>query len=174
MKNEATMAPRRPSRLSLPAVALLIACGCEGPPAAQPPTTAPVATASTPKATCRGPKGKFGHLGLVTCGRNTGWAWDSAQPESPVRVEIYDGDRLLATLTADIQRADLVDSGVGDGRHGFAYTPDASLQDGKDHSIRAKLAGTDVTLVDAPKVLNCSPQAAPGGTKSQAPRPKAP
>ena len=30
-----------------------------------------------------------------------GWAWDRARPDVPVTVAIYDGARLLATVTAN-------------------------------------------------------------------------
>ena len=51
-----------------------------------------------------------------------GWAWDSARPHEPVVVDLYDHDdrTLLASVTADAPRMDLVRAGKGDGRHAFS------------------------------------------------------
>src|ERR1051325_3910884 len=40
-------------------------------------------------------------------------------PEKPIALELLDGDNLLATVLASEYRADLLDAGIGDGRHGF-------------------------------------------------------
>src|SRR2546423_3980111 len=50
-----------------------------------------------------------------------GWAWDKAQPNTPVTVEIYDGTVRIGTVSADAFRQDLLKAGVGDGRHSFEF-----------------------------------------------------
>ena len=60
--------------------------------------------------------------GLVdnaTNARLYGWAWNAAQPEEHVTVELRLGEAAVATALADRPRADLVKAGVGDGRHAF-------------------------------------------------------
>ncbi len=51
--------------------------------------------------------------------RVAGWAWRIGAPEERVTVTIsYKGDP-VANVTADLLRHDLVEAGVGDGRHAF-------------------------------------------------------
>ena len=62
----------------------------------------------------------------------SGWAWNSAAPDTPVSVTVtvvnaHTGDSLLAeTATADIERDDLKTSGIGNGAHGFEIMIDWS------------------------------------------------
>ncbi|MGI8688990.1 MAG: hypothetical protein ACR2M3_10460 [Thermomicrobiales bacterium] len=77
-----------------------------------------------------------------------GWAWDGRRPNTPVCVEIYDGDALLATVVADIYRKDLRDAGKGDGRHGFLYPLAAHIRDRKMHHVTVRVAGTQAMLRD--------------------------
>jgi hypothetical protein len=60
--------------------------------------------------------------GLVdnaTNARLYGWAWNAAQPEEHVAVELRLGEATVAAALADRPRADLAKAGVGDGRHAF-------------------------------------------------------
>ena len=75
-----------------------------------------------------------GSLDRVGCERIEGWAWDPQQPETPIEVEIYDGEILLGTVTADRLRQDLVRSKKGDGKHGFVFKTPASVKDADDAS----------------------------------------
>jgi hypothetical protein len=85
--------------------------------------------------------------------RISGWAWDSTRPNEPIDVDIYDGDTLLATVTADTFRQDLLDARIGNGQHAFVYTSPASLKDGRTHTIRVKVSGTDADLKNTPKAI---------------------
>ena len=49
----------------------------------------------------------------------TGWAFDPVHPTESVVLEVLDGNRLVARLTANRFRGDLEAAGIGDGRHGF-------------------------------------------------------
>jgi hypothetical protein len=88
----------------------------------------------------------------------TGWAWDQSQPDTPIQVDIYDGDTLLATVLADRFRADLKKAGMGNGKHGFLYPVPERLKDGKAHSIRIRFSGTSIDLKGTPKTLECAPR----------------
>lgn len=74
------------------------------------------------------------------------WAWDELRPGFPLKVDIYDGEKLLATVTADAFRKDLKDNNKGDGSHGFTYEMPESIRDGKPHIITAKITGADFTI----------------------------
>jgi SAM-dependent methyltransferase len=87
-----------------------------------------------------------GRVDSVEADQIAGWAWDENHPDSPVVLDIHDGKRLLATISADQFRQDLFDAGKGNGKHGFCYPMAFSLTDGKVHTIRVTASGTDVEL----------------------------
>ena len=97
------------------------------------------------------------NLELVDCTMVAGWVWDAKRPNTPLKVDIYDGDTLLGTATADLARKDLSDLGMGDGKHGFKFTTPASVKDGKTHSIRVTVSQTRLQLSNSPKSLTCEP-----------------
>jgi SAM-dependent methyltransferase len=99
-----------------------------------------------------------GHHDLATCREIAGWAWDSSLPDVPIYVDIYDGDKLLATVLADTPREDLRRAGKGQGRHAFVFPVPRHLKDGKPHSIWVKISGSDIVLSHPPKVITCPPE----------------
>jgi hypothetical protein len=86
-----------------------------------------------------------------------GWAWEPARPTEPIAVDIYDGDSLLGTVRADGFRADLRDNGIGDGKHVFSYPTPAHLKDGREHTIRVMIRGTNVELAQRAVVMRKLP-----------------
>ena len=95
-------------------------------------------------------EGSFDRLEVVSLG---GWAWDGVRPNVAIKVEIYDGATLLATVTAEVFRADLKSAGKGDGKHSFNYVLPLTLRDGQSHTISVKYAGTASELPGSPKKL---------------------
>ncbi len=107
----------------------------------------------TPKTlTC----GSYGYLDHADCSVIYGWAWDSAQPSTPVNIDLYEGDNYLTTVAADQYRPDLASAGFGDGRHGFTLsTPAALRQSAGPYSLRAVISGTDFQLLNSPTPVAC-------------------
>ena len=95
-------------------------------------------------------EGSFDKLEVGTLG---GWAWDKAQPNTPIKVEIYDGSTLLSSALAQGFREDLKNAGKGDGNHAFNYALPANLRDGQSHVIAIRYAGTSLDLPGSPKTL---------------------
>ncbi|HST23272.1 MAG TPA: hypothetical protein VLR90_19265, partial [Blastocatellia bacterium] len=91
------------------------------------------------------------------CHSIKGWAWDTLRPNDAVTIEIYDGDQLLATVTANQFRKDLLDAHKGNGAHAIDYPVPAQLKDGKPHLIRLKVAG-NIYLTGTSKQLECKPE----------------
>ena len=89
------------------------------------------------------------------CEEVYGWAWDRNQPNSPISVDIYDGNSRLATVKASLFRQDLLRAGIGSGYYGFSYALPPSLRDGQSHSIWVKFSRTDISLGNSPKSLTC-------------------
>jgi hypothetical protein len=96
-----------------------------------------------------------GYLDRIDCRTIWGWAYDANRPNDALDVELYDGDRLLATIPAYTFRPDLALAGKGDGRHAFCIHVPGRLKDAKPHSIRVKIAGSDFELSNSPLEINC-------------------
>ena len=99
------------------------------------------------------PPDYHGSLGVTDTTRIVGWAWDKNRPDAPVSVDIYDGNTLLTTVTADQFRKDLVDAGIGNGKHGFVLETPAALKDNQRHEVTAKIASNEFTLANSPRVI---------------------
>ncbi len=97
-----------------------------------------------------------GFLERVGCARIDGWAWDQQQPDTPIKVEIYDGETLLVTVIANRMRSDLVEARKGNGRHAFLIKTPALLKDGATHQIHARIAERGIELEKSPQSLQCT------------------
>lgn len=94
-----------------------------------------------------------GTLDLVNDNVIEGWVWDRAQPKETVSVDLFDGETLLGTAAADKFRKDLLENGIGDGKHKFSYPTPTALKDGKPHTVRAMISGTKTELRGSPKTF---------------------
>lgn len=111
------------------------------------------------KPAASGPRARARYEGTLDrgdCQVLVGWAWDSTRPDTPVEVEIHEGPKLLARVTADRLRPGLRDHGKGDGRHGFSVPTPAALKDGKPHVVHIKVAASDFELVQSPRTITCA------------------
>ncbi|RRA97958.1 putative Ig domain-containing protein [Larkinella rosea] len=97
-----------------------------------------------------------GYLYGADCETFRGWAWDANKANTPISVQILDGANVIATLTADEFRQDLVTAGKGDGRHAFRYFIDSSLKNGVKHTLSARVTGSSFVLKSGPKVIECA------------------
>lgn len=89
------------------------------------------------------------------CDAVSGWAWDDAQPNTPIMVSLFSDGQLVGTVLADQYRADIT---AGDSRHGFRMALPDSLRDGASHSLSVmiQVEGADISLDSSPKTLTCS------------------
>jgi hypothetical protein len=69
----------------------------------------------------------------------------------PLRVDIYNGEKVVATVVADKFRDDLYAANKGNGRHGFSLPLPDVFKDGQPHSVSVKVSGTDYSLNDSPQ-----------------------
>ena len=131
--------------------ATLAGCGedTSTPPAA--PTQAPAAKVSQAPTVQGNPASVEGYLDVVNADVIEGWAMDTTKPASPVTIELYDGDALLASVPAREFRQDLLDARKGDGYHAFKIPTAARLKDGQAHTVHAKCAGGE--LSNSPKTI---------------------
>jgi GT2 family glycosyltransferase len=109
--------------------------------AAAPPPEEPVAAPADPL-----PAKLRGNFERIRGGVAEGWVFDDARPDSRQTVELWFGPRLLCVGTADAERDDLKNAGIGDGRHGFAIAlPRLAPQD-EPLEITVRIAGADFIL----------------------------
>ncbi len=82
-----------------------------------------------------------------------GWAFDPTRPDSPVTLEVLDGDGLIARVTANRFRGDLEAAGIGDGRHGFELRLARSLSPLTRHELRVRRVTDGKELPGSPLVV---------------------
>jgi hypothetical protein len=71
-----------------------------------------------------------GYIDAVAGNQVFGWAWDSRHASARLEIEVWIGERRVATAIADQGRSDLKGNGVGDGHHAFKATmPEAPKSD---------------------------------------------
>ena len=83
-----------------------------------------------------------------------GWAFDPQRPGDRLTVEIVCDGRVVASGPADRFRPDLLKAGLGDGRCHFDLPLSPVLFDGRDHTLVARVAGTERQIHGGPHVVN--------------------
>jgi hypothetical protein len=84
-----------------------------------------------------------GHVDLVSRSHIHGWAHDPAQPGRRLDLLIWNDGVLLGATRADRLRPDLLQAGIGDGCHSFAFAIPGGLAPGVRHCIEiSDTAGT--------------------------------
>jgi GT2 family glycosyltransferase/glycosyltransferase involved in cell wall biosynthesis len=82
-----------------------------------------------------------------------GWIWDPTAPDETVTLELLDGDNVLATVVAGGYRPDLIEAGIGDGRHGFTIGFTETLLPFAWHVLHLRPVGSTAELPSFPMVL---------------------
>jgi len=96
-----------------------------------------------------------GNFDSINCQSLTGWAWDASQPNTPISVDIYyDTGGLISTVRANQFRQDLLNAGIGNGQHGFTFSPPVILRGGT-HQITIKYSGLDQQVTNSPRSITC-------------------
>jgi len=98
-----------------------------------------------------------GYFDIADCSALRGWAWDQNRPNTPINVDIFEGSTLLATVTANGFRQDLLNAGKGNGYHGFSWSVPASLKNGAAHPVTVRIGATTTALGGSPRRINCAP-----------------
>ncbi len=87
-----------------------------------------------------------GNFDSLNCNQVAGWAWNPAQPNTPVSVSIESGTTSEATVLANNYRSDLKLAGAGNGNHGFTYPLPAQFKTGTAQAATLLLTGTTTSL----------------------------
>ena len=89
------------------------------------------------------------------CSGTTGWAWDAAHPDAPVVLDVWSGDTLLGTVTANWFRWDLRTTGKGNGQHAFRFLFPAQMELQTGRVVSVTFAGTLRPLRGSPRLVEC-------------------
>ena len=90
-----------------------------------------------------------GRLEGVIDGMVVGWVWSPRSPLERIWVSVFVDDEPVGLVAADLERADLLTVGFGDGAHGFEIElPTRLRSDGQQHTVRV-MAGRSNTQLPA-------------------------
>ncbi len=107
----------------------------------EPPINAPAEAVAAPT-----PSKLRGRFERIRDGVAEGWAFDEAQPDLRLMVELWLATKLLCVATAGAEREDLKTAGIGDGRHCFAIRLPRLASQHEPVAITARIAGKDFIL----------------------------
>ncbi|NMJ43512.1 glycosyltransferase [Roseomonas sp. JC162] len=116
-------------------------------PHAEDPTLA-ATTGLAPTATAGEPRGRAER---IEGDYLTGWAWIPARPDEIVHVEVFVGETMVARIAADAFRKDLLDAGIGDGRHGFMLGGVSALINAPRELVSIRFADGGGDLPNSPR-----------------------
>lgn len=77
-----------------------------------------------------------------------GWVWKPPSDER-IEVEILIDDTVVARTIADMERPDLADAGIGDGRHGFHVVWDQAIE-GRERAVVRPVGGLPLRRLAPP------------------------
>ncbi len=101
----------------------------------------------------------LGNIDEATWTTIEGWVWDPEAPEERIRLELVEGETQLAMAVASDDRPDLVQAGVGDGRHGFSIELKPGLLAEGGHILHLRCVDTRLAVPGSPIILQSSAEA---------------
>ncbi len=85
-----------------------------------------------------------------------GWAWDPDRPDASVSLVVLAGGAVLGRCLANRFRHDLLEAGIGDGRHAFVLQFRNGLSRGERHAIEVRREEDGLFVPGSPKVVEAS------------------
>ncbi len=101
-----------------------------------------------------------GYIDEASSSRITGWVWNPQQPDSPITLDLADGDTRLARVMANQYRSDLRQAGIGDGRHAFLVPLGEELLASARNVLHLRFAETGTEVPGSPVIIERSGVAA--------------
>lgn len=94
-----------------------------------------------------------GYVDGIKGGFVLGWVINELSPSEPVEVELWDGEEVIVTATANHYRPDVESKIPEGGNSGFELALPYSLLDGAMHNLRVLVAGTRHELGNSPLIF---------------------
>ncbi len=91
------------------------------------------------------------------CTAISGWMADRNSPNVPLNVDVYDGSALLATVPANLYRADAAAQAGDNGYHAFSLPVPEALINRQPHTMTVRVSGRDVWVPYSPRMIQCTP-----------------
>ncbi len=82
-----------------------------------------------------------------------GWIWQPLHPSARLTVDLFDGNTRLARASANQFRADLLEAGIGDGRHAFLFLLDETPLPNRRHILHLRCSDSGIELPGSPIVI---------------------
>lgn len=82
-----------------------------------------------------------------------GWARDANQPDIPISLCVYIDGKFKNRILANLERPDLREAGIGDGRHGFQLSLHSYVKNGAQE-IDLRFSGTKLSIARSPISIN--------------------
>ena len=98
-----------------------------------------------------------GHMDDIHNGMVRGWAWNPAQPDEAVMVDLLIDGVAVQRIACNDFRADLKTHGKGDGRHAFHALLPLSIHDGGPHDVHVRFTNTRIALAGSPRSVRLMP-----------------
>lgn len=98
-----------------------------------------------------------GNHDASSCYETSGWVWNAMQPQTPITADLLVDGVFFQSVVANQFRGDLLNAGIGDGRHGFRWATPGSLRDGVSHTVTLRYGGTTQNTSNTPRTLQCAP-----------------
>ena len=89
-----------------------------------------------------------GYVERITASGVVGWAAETDNPE-PLTVELLIDGLETGRVVANMERGDLIEAGVGSGRHGFVLPIPRQLMDNHAHAVAVRIVGATSLLTSA-------------------------
>ena len=115
-----------------------------------PPKSAALTESSSTEQRILAPRVAIGNLEEANHSKICGWAWDPAEPDRPVEIEILDEDVVVLKILADDYRTDLVAAGHGNGQHAFLIRNLHAVFPHSRHRVRVRRASDGQDLPGSP------------------------
>ena len=96
-----------------------------------------------------------GHIDAVDWAAVNGWVWDPNTPGDRIRLELVDGETLLATSIASCHRPELTRLGIGDGGYGFSIEFPGKMCEGH-HTLHLRCADSGAIVPGSPIMIDCT------------------
>ncbi len=95
-----------------------------------------------------------GNVDFINSSKVVGWAWDKTKPNKHIGVEIYDNNRFVTKIQANLFGSDLHNAGIGNGEHRWSFNLKDITKDGNIHKISIRFGDSDKELTGSPSVIS--------------------
>lgn len=93
-----------------------------------------------------------GFVDVIDADRIVGWAWNRADPDTAIDVDLFVDGTFVCSVKADEFGGDLVAAGIGTGLHRWSCEVGRlDAGNGRVREISARFGGTDVELTNSPR-----------------------